>query len=154
MSVFIRLAMIDDAREIGRLYQQSADYLRALGDTTDFKFNPEIFLRDGFGENAAFSTLVAIVDEQISGYLIYQFTYDTDRAIRILYVLDLLVDNAVRGNGIGTHLMNHAYDIAQSKGASELQWAIYIHNKKALHFYEQWGGELIEDILPMRRTIP
>jgi ribosomal protein S18 acetylase RimI-like enzyme len=154
MSMDIRAATMNDAREIGRLYQQSADYLRELGDTTDFKFNAEIFLRDGFGENAAFSTHVAVIDEQILGYLIYQFTYDTDRAIRILYVLDVLVDNAVRGKGIGTHLMNHTYDIARNNGASELQWAVYIHNKKALRFYEQWGGELIEDILHMRRTIP
>ena len=153
MTLQIRPASPDDAPEIGRLYQQSADYLRALGDETDFQFGAEIFLRDGFGDNPAFSAIVAVEDEQILGYLIYQFTYDTDRAIRILYVLDLLVDSDVRGKGVGTALMNEANRIAQAKGTAELQWAVYIHNQQAMDFYRKWGGELIEDILHMRRLV-
>src|SRR5215207_6500588 len=121
MTVQIRAATSDDAAEIGHLYQQSADYLRSLGDTTDYQFSAEVFLCDGFGDNAAFSTIVAVEDGQTIGYLIYQFTYDTDRAIRIFYVLDLLIDSEVRGKGIGTALMDDANRIAKEKGVSELQ---------------------------------
>lgn len=153
MTIQIRAATPDDAAEIGRLYQQSADYLRALGDTADFQFSAEVFLRDGFGDNPAFSTIVAVENGLTLGYLIYQFTYDTDRAIRILYILDLLVDSDVRGKGIGTELMDDANRIAKVKGVSELQWAVYIHNHKAMHFYHKWGGKLIEDILHMSRTV-
>jgi L-amino acid N-acyltransferase YncA len=130
MTLQIHPATVADAAAIGRLYQQSAAYLRALGDNTDFQFGADVFLRDGFGDNPAFLTIVAVEDGQILGYLIYQFTYDTDRAIRILYVLDLLVDNEVRGKGVGTALMNESNRIAQEKGVSELQWAVYIHNPK------------------------
>src|SRR5215207_5004261 len=106
MTVQVRAATPDDAAEIGRLYQQSADYLRSLGDTTDYQFNADVFLRDGFGDNVAFSTIVAVENGRTIGYLIYQFTYDTDRALRIVYVLDLLVDSEVRGKGVGTALMD------------------------------------------------
>jgi GNAT superfamily N-acetyltransferase len=68
-------------------------------------------------------------------------------------VLDLLIDSEVRGKGIGTVLMNDANRIAKEKGALELQWVVYIHNRQAMDFYEKWGGELIEDILHMRRTV-
>jgi ribosomal protein S18 acetylase RimI-like enzyme len=153
MTVQIRPATVADAAEIGRLYQQSAAYLRSLGDTTDYQFSAEVFLRDGFGDNGAFSTIVAVEDGIILGYLIYQFMYDTDRALRILYVLDLLIDSEVRGKGIGTVLMNDTNRIAKEKGAMELQWVVYIHNRQAMDFYEKWGGELIEDILHMRRTV-
>jgi ribosomal protein S18 acetylase RimI-like enzyme len=153
MTVQIRPATVADAAEIGRLYQQSAAYLQSLGDTTDYQFNADVFLRDGFGDNAAFATIVAVENGIVLGYLIYQFTYDTDRAIRILYVLDLLVDSAVRGKGIGTALMDDANRIAKENGATELQWAVYIHNRQATDFYQKWGGELIEDILHMRRTV-
>lgn len=153
MNLQIRTATQDDAPEIERLYQQSAEYLRSLGDTTDFKFSADVFLRDGFGDNPAFSTIIAVDGLQTAGYLIYQFTYDTDRAIRILYVLDLLVDSTVRGQGIGSQLMDAAYQLANAVGASEMQWAVYIHNRKAIDFYQKWGGEMTQDVLHMYRPI-
>src|SRR5690242_10150905 len=108
MDVSIRPATQDDAAAIERLYAQSADYLRSLGDTTDFQFNAHIYVRDGFGPAPAFAGLVAICADQIVGYLLYTFAYDTDRALRSLYVLDLLVDEAQRGQGIGRCLMDQA----------------------------------------------
>jgi GNAT superfamily N-acetyltransferase len=142
-----------DAAEIGRLYAQSAAYLRSLGDDTDFKFNAEAFLRDGFGENRAFWGIVAEEAGQLWGYCLYNFSYETDRALRILCVLDLLVDEAARGRGIGRALMQAAEAIAREKNCSELQWAVYAPNQAALDFYHKFGGELIEDLLHMRKSL-
>ncbi len=153
MNLQIRTAIQGDAPEIERLYQQSAEYLRSLGDTTDFKFSADVFLRDGFGDNPAFSTIIAVDGLQTVAYLIYQFTYDTDRAIRILYVLDLLVDSTVRGQGIGSQLMDAAYQLAYTDGASEMQWAVYIHNRLAIDFYQKWGARMTQDVLHMYRPI-
>jgi ribosomal protein S18 acetylase RimI-like enzyme len=150
----IRNALPEDANEIARLHAQSAAYLRALGDETDFRFNAAVYLRDGFGENRAFWGIVAEEGETLLGYLLYNFGYDTDRALRILFVLDLLVDEAARGQGIGKKLMQEAETIAQEKGASELQWAVYTPNKAASRFYENVGGEWIEDIRLMRKALP
>ena len=90
---------------------------------------------------------------QLWGYCLYNFTYDTDRALRILYVLDLLVDEAARGKGIGLSLMQTTETIAREKSCSELQWAVYAPNQAALDFYHKFGGELIEDLLHMRKTL-
>ena len=149
----IREACEADASEIGRLYAQSAAYLTALGDDTDFKFNAEVFLRDGFGENRAFWGLVAEEENRLWGYALYNFSYDTDRALRILYLLDLLVDEAARGNGIGMKLMQTAEVIAKQKGCAELQWAVYSPNQAAMNFYNKFGGEMIEDILHMKKDV-
>ncbi len=48
MQLEIRPTTPEDATEIERLYAQSAAYLRTLGDTTDFQFNAQVYLRDGF----------------------------------------------------------------------------------------------------------
>jgi GNAT superfamily N-acetyltransferase len=149
----IREATETDASEIGRLYAQSAAYLRSLGDETDFKFNADVYLRDGFGENRAFWALVEEDYSQLWGYALYNFTYDTDRSIRILYILDLLVDEAARGKGIGIKLMQAIETVAKEKGCSELQWAVYVPNQAAINFYGKFGGEMIEDILQMRKAI-
>ena len=44
----IREATPDDANEVGALAEEFANYLRSLGDESDFRFNASIYLRDGF----------------------------------------------------------------------------------------------------------
>ncbi len=97
----IRAAMADDAEAIGELARQFAVYLRLLGDTTNFQFDAGIYLRDGFGPNPAFSGLVAEIDGQVIGYLIYYSGYDVDRAIKLLHIADLYVHEKARKNGAG-----------------------------------------------------
>lgn len=145
-SVVIRPAILEDAAAIERLYNQSAAYLRALGDSTDFQFNAQVYRRDGFGQSPAFQGIVALVDEQMVGYLLYTFGYDTDRALRQLVVLDLLVDEHCRGQGIGRVLMEHAARICREQGGGELCWAVYKDNHAAFAFYQRLGAKEVQDL--------
>jgi len=63
----IREATRDDANEIGALAEEFTNYLRSLGDETDFRFNANTFLRDGFGEEPAFKGLVAEIKGDTAG---------------------------------------------------------------------------------------
>jgi ribosomal protein S18 acetylase RimI-like enzyme len=152
MTLTLRAATKDDAREIGRLYAQSAAYLRALGDETDFQFSAEVYLRDGFGAHPAFYGIVAEQSARLTGYLLYNFGYDTDRALRYLTVLDLLVDETARGQGIGRALMNAASEICREHGGRELVWAVYSKNTAALDFYRKLGATVVTDLVYM--TLP
>jgi ribosomal protein S18 acetylase RimI-like enzyme len=145
----IRPCTLADATAVAALYQQSAAYLRSLGDTSTFQFDAEAYLRDGFGEHPAFEGILAEFNSKPVGYLLYTFTYDTDRVRHVLYVLDLLVDETVRGQGIGRKLMEHARDIAKTRGAGELFWAVYKNNKQAEEFYKRLGAEKIDDVFFM-----
>jgi GNAT superfamily N-acetyltransferase len=150
MSTFtIRPCTRDDANTVAALYQQSAAYLRSLGDKSTFHFDAHAYLRDGFGEHPAFEGILAEVDNKAVGYLLYTFTYDTDCTTRILYVLDLLVDESVRSQGVGRKLMEQAREIAKARGAGELMWAVYKHNKQAEEFYKRLGAEKIDDVFFM-----
>lgn len=149
MPLTIRACTPDDATVIAALYQQSAEYLRSLGDKGTLQFDANSYLRDGFGERPAFEGILAELDGKAVGYLLYTFTYDTDRTLRILCVLDLLVDEAVREQGIGRKLMEHAKEIAKARGAGELMWSVYKHNKLAENFYKSLGAERLEDIFFM-----
>lgn len=146
MALTIRPATRADAEAVGQLMAQSADYLRALGDTTDFRFTAETYLRDGFGPNPAFAGLVAEVDGKVVGHLLYHFGYDTDRALRLLYVIDLMVQESIRGQGVGKALMLRAADLCREAGGSELVWAVYKPNRLAAEFYERLGAKYIEDL--------
>jgi len=153
MKLSIRSLTPEDAEAVERLYLQSAAYLRSLGDQTDFRFNAQVYRRDGFSAKAAFSGLGAILNGQLVGYLLYTFGYDTDRAIRYLFVLDLLVDQQVRRQGIGKALMNEAAALCTVAGGSELFWLVYAQNEAAKAFYRNLSAEEVSDLQPMRLRV-
>ncbi len=125
MTFTIRPALAADAHAIGALARQFADYLRSLGDHTDFKLTSEAYLRDGFGAQPAFSGIVAEDKGTVVGYLIYHFGYDSDAAARILHVADLYVDANARKLGVGRALMARAASLARDAGANEMIWSVY-----------------------------
>lgn len=142
----IRPATADDAESISRLVAGLHRYLNELGDPTHFHFNASTYLRDGFGENPAFLALIAEFDDKAVGYLLYHFGYDTDYSRRVVYVVDLYVDEAYRGHGIGKALMKEASDAAQREGATALSWGVYERNELALRFYESLGARYVKGI--------
>jgi L-amino acid N-acyltransferase YncA len=145
----IRPIQPNDADQIEKLYKQSADYLRALGDDSDFLFDARAFLQNGFGKHPVFSGIVAESTTQLVGYLLYSFFYDTDTASKVMYVLDVLVDETQRNKGIGKALMKEAKSIARKQKAKTLFWAVYKDNTLAEQFYTELGATKVEDVFFM-----
>jgi ribosomal protein S18 acetylase RimI-like enzyme len=150
MAVTIRSARASDAGVIGGLARQFAEYLRGLGDPTEFKLNAEAYLRDGFGNRPAFSGLVAEDGGKVVGYLLYHLGCDSDAAARNLYVVDLYVEQKARRKKVGRALMTAVVEIAVAAGAEELVWSVYNRNGLAASFYEKLGAERITEIFFMK----
>jgi len=146
MEYAIRKASLADVPAIACLAAEFAQYLRGLGDTTEFRLNAEALVRDGFGPEPAFRGVVAEVAGVVVGYLLYHDGYDTDAAYRLLVVADLFVTQAARGRGAGAVLMREAREIAISRGAKRLVWMVYQHSIDALRFYERIGGRYAQDL--------
>ena len=142
----IRPAIAGDAEAIGTLASEFHAHLNSLGDPMKFHFNAETYLRDGFGENPAFVGLVAELGENIIGYLLLQFGYDTDQSRRLAYVDDLYVSETSRGQGVGKALMKRAADVARLHGAQALWWGVHERNYSAFRFYENLGARYIKGI--------
>jgi ribosomal protein S18 acetylase RimI-like enzyme len=140
-TVRIRTITAEDAESIARMWADFARYLRELGDTDEQNFGVEAFLRDGFGPDPAFSGIIAERDGGAVGYLLYHFGYDSDQAMRIMYIVDLWVDPAARRGGVGRALMGEAAARCRARGGRSLIWAVFVPNKLAIDFYERLGGE-------------
>jgi len=151
--MIVRSIDIMDSKEMARLYTQSANYLRSLGDSMEILFTEEVYLRDGFGNPPAFHGIVVEEERELLGYLLYNFGYDTDRAIRYMFIVDLLVDENVRGFGIGKKLMQHASLICKEMVCGEMQWAVFLKNDRALKFYKSLGAETVNDLVQMSLKI-
>ena len=146
----IRTITAADAEAVLRLWSDFARYLRELGDTDEQNFGVEAYLRDGFGPDPAFTGIIAERDGEAVGYLLYHFGYDSDRAMRFLYIVDLWVDPAARRGGIGRALMAEAAARCRAKGGRELSWAVFTPNRLAVTFYEALGARCYDDLQFMR----
>jgi ribosomal protein S18 acetylase RimI-like enzyme len=142
----IRPAIADDADRVGQLAKQFAAYLRDLGDTSDFQFDAHTYLRDGFGSLPAFSGIVAEINGLVIGYLLYHPGYDTDRAIRLLHIVDLYVEEGFREIGIGRALMEMVATVGEHGGAKGLIWSVYSPNINAGEFYKRIGARYVKGL--------
>ncbi len=147
----IRRATRDDAAAIEKLGIEFADYLVSIGDTNPAWLSAETYTEDGFGQEPAFSGLVAELAGTVVGYLLYHTGYDVDRGGRLIQVIDLFVTASARGKGVGRALMEEAEDICQLFGGKELLWGVFLKNKLAMGFYEHLGAEYLrrEDMASM-----
>lgn len=146
MSITTRAATANDAEQVALLGREFAAYLRSLGDLKPFSLSAEEYLRDGFGENPAFSGLIAELDGDVVGYLLYCRGYDLDLGGRIIYIIDLFVREMARRQGAARALMEAVADSCRQAGGKQLLWAVYTPNTLAKDFYEKLGATYIRDL--------
>lgn len=146
MSVTLRAATADDAERVALLGREFVAYLRSLGDLKPFSLSVEEYLRDGFGEDPAFSGLIAELDGEMVGFLLYCPSYDLDLGGRIIYIIDLFVRESARRQGVARALMKAVADVYSQSGGKQLLWAVYTPNTLAKEFYEKLGATYIRDL--------
>ena len=153
MSLTIRAATAADAEQVALLGREFAAYLRSLGDPGSFGLNAEQYLRDGFGENAALSGLIAELDGEVVGFLLYCRGYDLDLGGRIIHIVDLFVRETARRQGVARALMEAVAKICRRAGGQQLLWAVYTPNTLAKDFYEKLGATYVRDLQYMHLPV-
>jgi ribosomal protein S18 acetylase RimI-like enzyme len=141
----IRPATIDDAESVGAMIEEFRSYLTALGDT-GLSFGREQYRRDGFGANPAFKGLIAERGNDMLGYALYAPDYNTDEGRRTIYLHDLFVRAAFRGQGVGDALMERLAEICRAAGGQSIYWHVWHTNESAMRFYERIGARSIDTV--------
>ncbi len=149
----IRAAKREDAPAIGEMLEEFCAYLKSIGDDTDFKCNADTFLRDGFGKNPAFKGIIAEIEGEVVGYLLYHFGYNTDLAMRIMHIVDLYIRPEYRRLKIGKSLMERAGEICVKAGGKRLYWSVFTPNRGAARFYNALGAKYTKDMETMYLTL-
>ncbi len=119
-----------------------ADMMNALNKHEGLAaiYSEETVLRDAFGPEPAFHSLLAELAGRIVGYAIYHGAYDSERGGRSLWLVDLYVAPEARGSGLGKALMAKVAQSAVTKGCISLWWGVRSGNKKARTFYAGLGA--------------
>lgn len=78
-------------------------------------------------------------EDDFEGFLSFMITHDSTPAVPVLYIYEIHLTEAVRGKGLGLHLMNLVESIARKVGVKKVMLTCFLSNTKALDFYKHCG---------------
>lgn len=147
-----------DAHAIHRLIYGLAEYER---EPESMKTTVADFERDGFDTQPPlfFATLAECrtdtrgdesgTEWTAVGISLY-FTSYSSWVGKCLYLEDIFVDPAHRGNGLGDRLMRHTARVALRMDCARLQWVVLDWNSSASEFYKKRGAHDLKQWKLMR----
>ncbi len=134
--------------DIARVYELICELAQYENAREQVQTTPAILERDGFGENPLYQLLVADDGDDNSSHVVGMalcyFRYSTWQGKR-LYLEDLIVTEAVRGQGVGTALLNATIELARRTECSGLMWQVLDWNEPAISFYRKFGVRIETD---------
>src|SRR5262249_24819686 len=125
-SLSIRRASIEDTPLLGGLLSR---LLIAVGEEPlGFDAGPRL-AEHGFGGDARFEALIAEGRAgEVAGYALFWPTYDTETAGPLMFLSDLLVEEAWRGSGLALQLMAAVATRALALGHRGMIWEVLRSN--------------------------
>ncbi|MEO6454745.1 MAG: GNAT family N-acetyltransferase [Ginsengibacter sp.] len=140
MNIQIRSAVKEDCLRLMELINQLAVYARAPEQVT---VTQKHFEESGFGEKPVWWGFVAEVNGVVQGFALYYIRYSTWKGQR-MYLEDFLVNEELRGHGIGKLLFNRLIEECKEKRYNGIVWQVLNWNEPALNFYKKYNGVNIE----------
>ena len=145
--VHVRFARPDDAATIVRFVRALAAFEHEPPETV--RLTEADVLRDGFGPQPRFETLIAELRGVPAGFALFSPNYSTWEGRPGLYLEDLFVDEQMRGSGVGRALMAACARVAADRGWRRLELAVLDWNP-AREFYSGLGMQHSRAWLPYR----
>jgi len=101
-------------------------------------------IADGFGDSPAFNCFVAETNNKVVGAAIIYNRFSTWKG-KILHLEDLIVSQEMRGNGIGTALLDEVVKHGNALGVKRINWEVIDWNEGAIKLYERKGAKVLRD---------
>ena len=103
-----------------------------------------------FGERPAAQALIAELDSQPVGYALFFPTFSSFLASAGVWLEDLFVRPANRGEGVGKALLEAVAALVRERGGERLEWAALDWNELALGFYRGIGAKTMNEWITHR----
>ena len=131
----IRPARREDCPRLLELVRELAAYERAPDKVT---VSPSHFEEAGFGSCPVWQAVVVEDDGVIIGFALWYIRFSTWTGCR-LYLEDIVVTSARRGEGVGRRLFEAALAEARKRGLAGVSWQMLEWNEPARQFYDRFG---------------
>jgi len=106
--------------------------------------------RDLFGANPRVFCEIAEWDGAPAGFALWFYTYSTFQGRHGIWLEDLFVDPALRGEGIGKALLQHLAQRCVAEGLGRLEWWVLDWNQPSIDFYLRQGGVMQDEWTKVR----
>ena len=136
MEIIIRKAVRKDCARMMELIQELATYEKAPDEVT---VSLSHFEESGFGANPVWWAFVAEAQGVVIGMALYYIRYSTWKGQR-MYLEDILVTEDMRGQKIGSLLMDALIVEAKEKGFNGMNWQVLDWNEPAINFYKKYNA--------------
>lgn len=124
-------------------------YIRALAAyeklSHEVKVEREVLRAHLFGTQPRAEVLIAEESGHAVGFALYFHNFSTFEGRPGIYLEDLFVDPASRGNGAGRALLARLAQIALERGCARLEWAVLDWNQPAIEFYRSLGAKSMDE---------
>jgi len=137
-TVELRFAQPHDAPLILALIEALAAYEREPDAVEVDAATLEEQLRS---DRPPFECVLALDGVEAIGFALFFQSYSTWRGRPGLWLEDLFVVEARRGEGIGKRLLSHLASIAVERDYARLEWWVLDWNEPAIRFYESLGSK-------------
>jgi GNAT superfamily N-acetyltransferase len=145
----IRPATRQDVSPILEMVKELAQYERLLHTVQA----TEADLREAlFGPRPAAEAVVADCGGRAVGFALFFSNYSTFVGRPGIYIEDLYVRPAHRGQGIGRALMIHIIRLARDRRCGRVEWAALQWNEPAIRFYQTLGAKALDEWRLFRLT--
>lgn len=140
----LRAALVQDCPLILHFIQELAAYERLSDTVVTDAATLQQHLFPPTGAPAA-QCLLAFADDRPVGFALYFFNFSTFLGRPGLYLEDLFVLPADRGQGHGKALIVELARIAHHRGCGRLEWSVLDWNTPAITFYQHLGAQILAD---------
>lgn len=145
----ITAARPDDVPTILSLIRELAEFERLLDEVTATE---ELLRAALFGPKPYIEVVIARVGAEVAGFALYFHNFSTFLGKPGIYLEDLFVRPAFRGQGCGEALLSYLARTAVERNCGRFEWSVLDWNQRAIDFYKKLGAKPLSEWTMFRIT--
>ena len=139
----VRVARVSDAGDVAALFIETFDFYGL--PSGPFETIKAHILSDVVAEQTTSTVLLGYVNDELAGYATYAVMFPAPGESGQLYMKELFIRKAFRGQGVGRQLLKSVAEIAVASRCSRLDWTSDTNNPDAIAFYQKIGASMLEE---------